>query len=316
MKHALTAALAALALASAPQQAEAQFFKKLGQALDKVEKAVDKVLDTGSEATTAGQQTAADGTKVACNLGGFTIEYKGVTWYKDFCGVDFMLTNSGAKTERVYYFDKLKAIGADGTQLQARSLVGGSVTSLGNGDFDFEPGVPVKVTFALFDIPRGGTTVSLCQMRTQQHTPTGGYQDRYIEFRNVVVPPMPTAGKAASGPFKGVWTLKGNGVEGKLTLDFYGKSIDGTDAMGNEMKCYGTIYVAYGQNVDDCPITAWEANGNTATVTYLGGRDGNTYSSVLTLDPATGKVTVSGTRILKDEGMGDCYVNDELVFKR
>ena len=134
MKHALTAALAALALASAPQQAEAQFFKKLGQALDKVEKAVDKVLDTGSETAATGQQTAADGTKVACNLSGFTIEYKGVTWYKDFCGVDFMLTNNGAKTERVYYFDKLKAIGADGTQLQARSLVGGSVTSLGNGD--------------------------------------------------------------------------------------------------------------------------------------------------------------------------------------
>ena len=312
MKHSFTAALAALTLAFAPQQAEAQFFKKLGKALEDVSKTVDKVLDTGSETASTGQQTAADGTKVTCNLKDFTLEYKGVTWYKEFCGVDMMLTYNGEKAERVYYFDKMKVVGADGTQLQARSYVGGNITSLGNGDFDFEPGVPVKVTFALFDMPRGGTKLSLCQMRTQQHTPTGGYQDRYIELRNVVVPPMPTAGKAKSGPFKGVWTLRGNGVEGKLTLDFYGKSIDGMDAMG----CYGTIYVAYGQKVDDCPITAWEANGNTATVTYIGGRDGNTYSSVLTLDAQAGKVTVSGTRVLKDEGMGDCYVSDGLVFKR
>lgn len=316
MKHSFTAALAALTLAFAPQQAEAQFFKKLGKALEDVSKTVDKVLDTGSETASTGQQTAADGTKVTCNLKDFTLKYKGVTWYKEFCGVDMMLTYNGEKAERVYYFDKMKVVGADGTQLQARSYVGGNITSLGNGDFDFEPGVPVKVTFALFDMPRGGTKLSLCQMRTQQHTPTGGYQDRYIELRNVVVPPMPTAGKAKSGPFKGVWTLRGNGVEGKLTLDFYGKSIDGMDAMGNEMKCYGTIYVAYGQKVDDCPITAWEANGNTATVTYIGGRDGNTYSSVLTLDAQAGMVTVSGTRVLKDEGMGDCYVSDGLVFKR
>lgn len=317
MRHTLAAALAAIMLASAPQQAEAQFFKKLGKALEDVSKTVDKVLDTGSATQQAtGQQTTADGTKVTCNLKDFSIEYKGVTWYKEFCGVDFMLTNNGAKAERVYYFDKLKVVGADGTQLQARSFVGGSVTSLGNGDFDFEPGVPVKVTFALFDMPKGGTKVSLCQMRTQQHTPTGGYQDRFIELRGVVVPPMPTAGKAKGGPFKGVWTLRGNGMEGKLTLDFYGKTVTGMDAMGNEMKCYGTIYLAYGQNVDDCPITAWKANGNTATVTYLGGRDGNTYSSVLTIDPATGKVSVSGTRVLKAEGMGDCYVTDGLEFKK
>ena len=59
--------------------------------------------------------------------------------------MDMMLTYNGEKAERVYYFDKMKVVGADGTQLQARSYVGGNITSLGNGDFDFEPGVPVKV---------------------------------------------------------------------------------------------------------------------------------------------------------------------------
>lgn len=317
MKKAILTALTLALFAFGQPQAHAQFLKKVGKALEKVDKAVDKALSTGSAVSSATTAATTGGVRVVNKLNGFTVEYKGVTWQEDFCGIDFVVTNQGDEAVRVYYFDKLKAFGADGSEYAARSIVGRNVTSLGNGDFDFEPGVPVKCTYALFDLPEGGTTMSLCQVRTQQHDPKQGYQDRYIEFRNV---PIPARAAAATGPFKGVWTLKDNGLEGKLTLDFYGKSVTGMNAMGDELKCYGTIYLAYGSGagvqVDDCPITAWKANGNVATVTYEGGRDGNTYSSVLTYNPANGQISVSGTVVVKDEGMGDCFVQDDLVFKK
>ena len=61
-----------------------------------------------------------------------------------------------------------------------------------------------------------------------------------------------------------------------------------------------------------CPQLEWVD----CSMNALTARDGNTYSSVLTLDAQAGMVTVSGTRVLKDEGMGDCYISDGLVFKR
>lgn len=317
MKKNIVTIIAITILAVSPQCANAQFFKKLGKALEKVGKTVEKGPDTETSANSSDASATSDGAKVTNNLPGFTVEYKGVNWQKDFCGVEFVITNNGSQTVRVYYFDKMKAFGADGSQYACRSIVGNSVTSLGNGDFDFEPGVPVKCVFALFDLPEKGTTMSLCQLRTQTHDAKQGYQDRYIEFRNV---PVPQRQAAASGPFKGVWTLKGNNIEGKLTLDFYGKSIDGMDAEGKDIKCFGIIYVGYGSGAgiqtDECPITAWKTNGNEATVTYIGGRDGNTYQSVLTYNSSSKKISVSGTKVVTAEGMGECYVNDGLVFSK
>lgn len=299
------------------QYAHAQFLKKLGKALDKIEKTVDKVLDTDTPANNSNANQISDGIKVVSNLPGFTIEYKGVKWQKDFCGIEFTVVNNGNKATRVYYFDKMKTFDTDGNQYASRSIVGNNVTSLGNGDFDFEPGVPVRCTYALFDLPEKGMNMSLCQLRTQIHDVKQGYQDCFIEFRNV---PIPQRTIASPGPFKGVWILKGNNVEGKLNLDFYEKSITGTDAEGNDVKCYGTIYVGYGSGagiqVDECPIIAWQADGNKATVKYVGGRDGNTYQSVLTYDAVSGNISVSETRVIVDEGMGECYVEDGLVFSK
>lgn len=304
-------------LAFLPQNANALFFKKQAKAIDNVEKKVDKVLDTGTRASGSKAGTASDGTRVVNNLPQFTVEYKGVVWQEDFCGIEFVVTNNGSEATRVYYFDKMKTFGADGNQYASRSIVGNSVTSLGNGDFDFEPGVPVKCVYALFDIPEKGTKMSLCQLRTQTHNPKKGYQDRYIEFRNV---PVPARAAVASGPFKGVWKLKGNGIEGRLNLDFYNKSIDGIDAAGNDIKCYGTIYVGYGSGanvqVDDCPIIEWKSDGNKATVKYIGSRDGNTYQSVLTYNAASKKISVGETKVVVEEGMGNCFVEDGLVFSK
>lgn len=316
MKKTLITIAAMAALTFLPQQANAQFFKKLGKALENVEKAVDKVLDTDETTGNSNENLTADGVKVINNLPQFTIEYKGVSWQKDFCGIEFVVTNNGSKTTQVYDFDRMKTFGSDGNQYTSRSIVGNKVTSLGNGDFDFEPGVPVKCIYALFELPQEGAKMSLCQLRTRIHDAKQGYLDRFIEFRNVTIP----ARAAASGPFKGVWNLKGNGIEGKLNLDFYGKSITGTNAEGNDIKCYGTIYVGYGSGagiqVDECPIIAWNANGNKATVKYIGGRDGNTYQSVLTYNTTNKRISVSDTKIITAEGMGDCYITDGLVFSK
>ncbi len=149
------------------------------------------------------------------------------------------------------------------------------------------------------------------------HHPQRGYEDRFIEFRNIVIPPVPVA---ASGPFKGEWTLKGQGVEGKLTLNFYNKTITGMDAEGNSIKCYGNIYVGYGTGAniqtDECPIIKWKTNGNLAYIQYIGSRDGNTYQSLLTYDPSTKKMSISETKVVVEEGMGNCFVEDGLVFTK
>ena len=297
-------------LGTFPSQAEAQFLKKLGKVLENA----DKVLASGSAAArrpaASAGTGAADGMQVVNNLKGFEVEFKGVTWQKDFCGLEFVVTNTGSSTQRVYAFDKMKTFGADGTQYDSRSIVGNSVTSLGNGDFDFEPGVPVKCVYALFGLPESGTVMSLCQLRLTMFE--NGYQDRFVEFRNVPVPAR------HSNPFKGVWKLEGTGLEGKLVLDFYGKSVDGMDALNNAVKCYGTIYVGYGSGasmkVDECSITSWEDNGNTPLVNFIGGRDGNTYEARMIYDPQKETVRFSDIRIVAEEGMAECFVSDDLVF--
>lgn len=317
MKNTIATIIVVITFAFSPQFAHAQFFKKIGKALNQVEKTVDKFLDTESPANGSGEVVILDGLKVINKLPGITIEFKGVNWQKDFCGIDFVITNNSSKIIRVYYFDKMKSFDASGNQYAARSIIGNSVTSLGNGDFDFEPGVPVKCTYALFDLPEKGTRMSLCQLRTQVHDAKQGYQDCFIEFRDVVIPQRALT---AFGPFKGVWTLKGNNIEGKLNLDFFEKSINGSDAEGNDIKCYGTIYVGYGQGagiqVDECSIIATKVEGNKATVKYIGGRDGNTYQSVLTYNTTDKKIRISETRFVIAEGMGECYVEDGLEFSK
>ena len=183
MNRTSIAALAVIAvLAFTPQQAEAQFFKKLG-------KAAAKLLDTPSSKNkeTAQTKTVA-GVKIVNRLPGFSVDYKGVTWQKDFCGVDIIVTNTGDKTVRVYDFNKMKTFDGDGNEYASRSFVGKNLTTVGNGDFDFEPGVPVRCTYALFDLPEGGTTMSLLQLRTRTHEGADGYVDRFIELRNVPIP--------------------------------------------------------------------------------------------------------------------------------
>lgn len=305
------AAMTMLAVfALAPIKAEAQFFKKLG-------KAVNKVLDTPSSSKKSSGQTKTVGNvKIVNKLPGFEVDYKGVTWQKDFCGVEITVTNTGDETVRVYDFNKMKTFDSDGNEYASRSFVGKNLTTVGNGDFDFEPGVPVKCVYALFDLPENGTTMSLLQLRTRTHEGANGYVDRYIELRNVPIPARQTAAPAGAKPFKGVWTATGNGFEAKAELDLYGKTVNGTDADYNDIKCYGMIHVGYGDRVDDCSITACNPNGNKAGITFVSSRDGHIYTAMLTVDPAKNTLTVSDVTLTGDSEFGDCYVNDGLVLKK
>lgn len=299
-----------------PQKVSAQFLKNLGKVLETVGKTL--ISDESPNINTVNTVTTEDGVTVINNLPGFTVEYQGVTWQKDFCGVNFLITNKGNQKVRVYSFEKMKTFDIQGKEYSARSIVGQNVTSLGNGDFDFEPGVPVKCIYAIFDLPVTGTKINLCQLRVQTHDATKGYEDRFIEFRNVPIPSKPIA--TVSGPFKGTWTLQSNNAEGKLTLDLYNKSVTGMTFDGDGVKCYGTIYigmtVGLSVRIDECLITECQPNGNKATVKFVGGRDGNTYQAILTYNPTTKKITVSDCQRLGDEEFGECYVTDGLVFSK
>lgn len=316
MNKSISSAVMTLMLVMSPLYAEAQFLKKLGKALEKAEKTVGNVLDSETSSNVQKIKTNTDGTKVVNNLKGFTVEYQGVTWQKDFCGVNFIITNNNDKAVQVYQFEKMKTFGSDGTQYASRSIVGNALTSLGNGDFDFEPGVPVKCIYAIFDLPEKGTKMSLCQLRLK--TFDNGYNDNFVEFRNVTIPPKPT--EASAKPFKGVWKLEGKNLEGKLNLDIYGKSVAGTDAMGNDIKCYGTIYVGYGSGasiqVDECSIISCKGQGNSVSVNFIGGRDGNTYQALMTYNPQNGSISFKDIKIVQEEGMAECFLSEDLVFEK
>ena len=124
------------------------------------------------------------------------------------------------------------------------------------------------------------------------------------------------SGATAAKPFKGVWTATGNGFEAKAELNLYGKTINGTDADYNDIKCYGMIHVGYGDRVDDCSITACKPNGNKAGITFVSSRDGHIYTAMLTVDPAKNTLTVSDVTLTDGSEFGDCYVNDGLVLKK
>lgn len=306
-------ALALMSLFFFPGQIKAQFFKNLGKALESVGKTLLSDENTNSNTN---NQVVTDGTKVINNLPGFAIDYKGVVWQDDYCGVYFVLTNKSDKVVKVYSFERMKTFDADGNQYNSRSIVGNQMSSGGNGDFEFEPGVPVKCVYALYNLPTAGTTMSLCQLRLE--TFNNGYKSSFIEFRNVPIPPKPAK---ALKPFKGVWNMKTNNAEGKLTLDFYGKSVSGMDTNGNNIKCYGTIYVniVSGANVrvDECPIIAWQADNNKAIIKFIGGRDENTYQAVLTYNPSDGKMTITDKQLVGNAEYGtECYVYDNMVFSR
>lgn len=294
-----------------PHNANAQFFKNLGKALKEVVSTSPSNSSTSSSST-----TTPDGTKVINNLKGFKVEFLGVLWQKDVCLVGLRLTNTGSKTERIYYFDKMKSFDASGNQYESRSVVGNTTTSLGNGDFDFEPGVPVICSMLYYDMPKAGTKMSLCQLRTQQFA--NGYYDRFIELRDVVIPPMPVA--TPTSPFNGQWTLSGKGIEGKLTLDFNGKSIQGQDANSNDILCYGLIYVGYGSDasiqVDESSIISWNGTGNKATIQFVGGRDGNTYEAIMEMNPQTKNISFHNIKVVVEEGMQNGFLSEDLIFKK
>ena len=116
-------------------------------------------------------------------------------------------------------------------------------------------------------------------------TPQLSTAARHDAGRGNAVTEVCQTGSTAAKPFKGVWKAGVDFNEAVIELDFYGKSVNGWDDDGNDVKCYGTIHVGMGTNaynykVDDCVITAWKADGNKAEITFTGGRDGNALEVV------------------------------------
>ncbi len=152
-------------------------------------------------------------------------------------------------------------------------------------------------------------------------TPQLSTAARHDAGRGNAVTEVCQTGSTAAKPFKGVWKAGVDFNEAVIELDFYGKSVNGWDDDGNDVKCYGTIHVGMGTNaynykVDDCVITAWKADGNKAEITFTGGRDGNVYTATLTVNPAKRTLTVGNVTRVGDSEFGECYVTDGLVLKK
>ena len=49
---------------------------------------------------------------------------------------------------------------------------------------------------------------------------------------------------------------------------------------------------------------------------FVGGRDGNTYQAVMTYAPSDGTISFSEIRMVREEGMAECFVSEDLVFEK
>ncbi len=123
-----------------------------------------------------------------------------------------------------------------------------------------------------------------------------------------------TTASATSGPFKGKWSMG----ESVMDLDFDGKTIDGQDADFNDIKCYGSIFISFNNasQIDNGSITAWKADGNKATVTFIDSRDANIYSAVLTYNPNDKSITISQVKLLTEDAKAGTFVADGMIFTK
>ena len=301
MKRTLLVTMTVAALmAFLPQEANAQFFKKLGKALEKVDKALDSVVgDTNAKETATAKQattaTATQATAAAATNKAGAKPFKGV-WSSDelHLNIDFynnsipnpmsmdeepcpgLITLMSANGSTSYDITEAKI---SGSKAICKTSDDSAVTMVLQADRTMKVTLPEMLL------------ISVKENKT--------FKGDYIVKRG--------------GPFAGIWTFKGNGSEGMLELDLYGKSVvDESDGTVN--MCYGKISVCYGMNIDNCIITKWTEEGNKATVTFTGGRDGGIHKAMLTYNPANGKISVSDVTDVSD--CSECYVTDGMVFSK
>ena len=63
------------------------------------------------------------------------------------------------------------------------------MTSLGNGDFTFEPGVPMRGKIYVIDCPLSLKVMKLVRIKTTTYSKAKGYEDKFLEFRDVSLTP-------------------------------------------------------------------------------------------------------------------------------
>lgn len=323
-KEVLSSVIVAVLLLFLPAQATASFHKDVHGTPSKAESTVATSMrahntSDGTHSSRAGRVASITETEgqvqVINNLKGFRLESKGTEYYPGGNGYEtqaiirFVLTNETNRTITVADLSKTKAVDTKGNTYECALAVAGETMQVGH-TYDFKPGVPVKCEFCVMRPKEEGMTMSLCQIRTLVFVKD--WENQFIEFRNIPLPPKPV--------FKGQWSMKGNGVEGLLDLDFYGKTVDGTDLDGNEAKCFGTIFVAYGSGAsvrpDECSILVWQGKGNSVKIAFVGGRSGELYRAVLSFNPVSNTMTITNVKPASEDSFGECYVTDGLVFKK
>lgn len=282
--------LAAMALMiCVPQHADAQFFKKLGQALDKVDKALDAMVgDTGQgDAATTKQGTAAAAEKSSVK------PFKGI-WYSDVLHLDIDFYGNSVLNPFTMDDEYCPGVitlladnGSTSFDIAEAKIAGNKVTAKTSDE----------AVVAMELLADGNMKVTLPEMVLVTLEEDKTFKGDYIVKRG--------------GPFVGKWTFKSGGSEGALTLDLYGQSVvDESNGSAN----YGIMYVGYGMKTDNCVITRWQEDGNNVKVTFVGGRDGGTRTAVLTYDPTTAKISVSNVTEVSD--CSECYVTDGLTFAK
>lgn len=280
------------------QPAQAQFLKKVGKVIEKIDKAIQPTNSTAAASNASGQKQAQSAANaVTCKIPGLKVDFQEVTIEDGQQVINFTLTNTTDKVIEIYNFEKTSNYDLQGNQPYSRTMVGGKLTSLGNGNFNVEPGLTQKCKIILVETPLKVTGLQLAQIRTQQFD--NGYQDRFIEFRNVDL----TTPRVVSGPFFGKFKV---GKMGVAQLNLYKADIDCTDYDTSDKykRCLGTFDLdptGDGLRIEQSFIISSKISLSTyeALVDYVGGRDGCVYRMKLSYDPTWKKLKVEEVELIE-----------------
>lgn len=310
------ALLCTLACWLSAQPTQAQFLKKLGKAIEKIDKATQPTKKTAAPQASGQAQTQPAVNVAICKIPGVKVNLQEVTIEDGQQVINFTLTNTTGKVVEIYNFEKTNNYDHQGNQPYSRTMVGGKLTSLGNGNFNLEPGVTLKCKIILVETPLTLTGLKLAQIRTQQFD--NGYHDRFIEFHNVDL----TRRRVVSGPFFGKFKA---GKMGVAVLNLYKADIDCTDydMSGKYKRCLGTFDLdptGDGLRIEQSFIIRSQISLSTyeALLDYVGGRDGCVYRMKLSYDPTWKKLKIDEVTLIEgaEEEYHETYLTPGLQLER
>lgn len=252
--------------------------------------------------------------------------------------VTLLFTNTSSKRMTIWGLRARKTFDSQGNEYSSGCQVGREMLTIGDAYNHFEPDVPVKVQYVIYNVPTNAFTLRMLKFETSYINGNNRIETP-LEVRNITVPDVkvtmvntnngadsqPTIRISGSGNttasqatmttknFKGEWS---NGNDGYINIDLYNKKVwpDSGDT-----PIYGGFGIANMSHVDNHNIIqVISINDNTAIIISECDYGGATWKGKLTYDASTKKMSYENIeRVDKDEDNSEwCYATSLLPLRK